>query len=195
MYHMKNDLRVTKSAEQLYVGLSRCMQQKKIEDITSWELQEASGVGRTTYFRLFDSKYDILQWKCDQHVYRLFSAYAKDCPADTGGFSAGGRFFRYFFDYWRDDSLIIEQAIDTGRVDIVYEACRKSGEKVFRQRKPSGEDEIGDAAWEQDYALCLQNGMLVSVLTTWVRRGKKERPEELRKFIGRMLAYAGYGAL
>ncbi|CEN21131.1 AcrR family transcriptional regulator [[Clostridium] sordellii] len=77
MYCIKNDMRSIKSAELIYLGLKKCLKEKPFEKITITDIQNASTVGRATFYRNFDSIEDVLYWKCSQKFSEVFESYEK----------------------------------------------------------------------------------------------------------------------
>ncbi|GEM_PF-5850719 len=65
MYHISKDKRAARSAALIYDGLLECMKKKPFDAVTISDLQKASGVARTTFYRAFDNLSDVLYWKCD----------------------------------------------------------------------------------------------------------------------------------
>ena len=66
MYHIKNDQRAIRSSQLLYEALANLMREKSFDTITVTDLVETAQVGRTTFYRNFDSIEDILHMRCDQ---------------------------------------------------------------------------------------------------------------------------------
>ena len=66
MYHIKDDKRTRLSARLIYEGFVVMQKSTPYELITISALTEASGVGRSTFYRLFDDKDDILLYRAMQ---------------------------------------------------------------------------------------------------------------------------------
>ncbi|MDR3262774.1 MAG: TetR/AcrR family transcriptional regulator [Clostridiales bacterium] len=60
MYRIGNDKRTRVSARLICDGLNNLMQKKPYSALTVTEIAEASGVGRATFYRLFDDKSDVI---------------------------------------------------------------------------------------------------------------------------------------
>lgn len=54
MYHIKNDKRARASTELICAGLLACMKEKPFARITITDVQRASTVSRSTFYRNFD---------------------------------------------------------------------------------------------------------------------------------------------
>ena len=61
----------------LYEGLARLMREGDFAGITVTDLVESAKVGRTTFYRNFDSIEDILRLRCDQVIDGMV-AYLQD---------------------------------------------------------------------------------------------------------------------
>lgn len=60
MYHIKNDKRAQASTELICAGLLACMKEKPFARITITDVQRASTVSRSTFYRNFDCLEDVL---------------------------------------------------------------------------------------------------------------------------------------
>lgn len=68
MYHIKDDKRSLQSAECICEALNILLGQKKLSDISITEIQKTAGVGRTTFYRLFDNVSDVLTYQAEKIV-------------------------------------------------------------------------------------------------------------------------------
>ena len=65
MYHIKNDKRAQASTELICAELLACMKEKPFARITITDVQHASTVSRSTFYRNFDCLEDVLALLCD----------------------------------------------------------------------------------------------------------------------------------
>lgn len=82
MYHIRNDKRAIQSSELIYNGLLECIRKKPFDQITISDLQKASGVARSTFYRAFDNISDVLFWKCDTCFNEVLCNFD---PSESGG--------------------------------------------------------------------------------------------------------------
>ena len=75
MYHIKNDKRARASTELICAGLLACMKEKPFARITITDVQRASTVSRSTFYRNFDCLEDVLALLCDRGFQAVFSEY------------------------------------------------------------------------------------------------------------------------
>ena len=75
MYHIKNDKRAQASSELICAGLLACMKEKPFARITITDVQHASTVSRSTFYRNFDCLEDVLALLCDRGFQAVFTEY------------------------------------------------------------------------------------------------------------------------
>ena len=167
MYHISKDKRALQSSELIYNGLLECIKKKPFDQISVSDLQKASGVARSTFYRAFDNISDVLYWKCDTCFYEVLGSYH---PKLFQG---------------EIDSDILELLIQINRQDIIY-ACHMKNAEILQQR-------FGEAPGlhiqHGDYFIAIRTGFTISVLTVWLKGGRKETAEELVKIIEEQLSF------
>ena len=173
MYHIKNDLRAMRSAEAIYEALVTLMKEERFADISVTDLVEQAQIGRATFYRSFDAQEDVLRWRCDQMLDELIpymTDFARSQPG-AGGNSLLKPILRYFY----LDSTIIELLIEAERIDIL--------EVAFEERfKGMLSKAIALLDVPEDYIsywLAFRSAAAVSILIQWVKRGKRQAPDDL----------------
>ena len=178
MYHISKDKRSMQSAELIFNGLVECIKNKPFELITITDLQKTSHVARTTFYRSFDNLSDILFWKCDSCFSEVLGSY------DPSIFKGELELVHHYFSYWFTHSEILELLIKINRQDIIY-SCHMKNADLLQQRfgKIPGVD--------PNYFMAIRTGFTISVLTAWLKGGRKETPDEVVKIIrGQLLLLA-----
>ena len=173
MYHISDDKRARQSADLIWNGLVDCMNQKEFAEITVTDLQKASGVARTTFYRSFDNISDVLYWKCDT----CFQSALEGCTPTM--FLNEIDLARHYFKYWMEHSEILEWLIKINRQDIIYACHMKNADQL--QRKFGSPQGFG--IQHGDYFMAIRTGFTISILTVWVKNGRKETPEEIAEII------------
>ncbi len=173
MYHISDDKRSRQSADRIWRGLVDCMKLKEFSDITVSDLQRASGVARTTIYRAFDNLSDILYWKCDTS----FRKAMEGCTPSM--FFNEVDFAKHYFKYWMDHSEILEWLIKINRQDIIYACHMKNTDELHQKYGRLEEFGINHG----DYFMAIRTGFTISILTVWVKNGRKETPEEIAELI------------
>ena len=173
MYHIRNDRRTLRSARSVYDGLMACLARKPFDQITISDVQRESGVARTTFYRSFDNLSDVLAWRCDECFREVLGSMGPQAFRDERGME------RRYFSYWMEHGDILELLARIDRYDIIYASHRRVGDEM-RDRYgsiPGVNPEYGD------YFMAVRTGFTLSILTTWVERGRKESIDELMRII------------
>lgn len=184
MYHISNDKRARQSAQLIWNGLLDCMKKKNFNEITITDLQKSSGVARTTFYRAFDNISDVLYWKCDTCFHEALS----NCTTAT--LLNEVDFAKYYFKYWIDHSEILEWLIKINRQDIIYACHIKNAEEL--QQKYGNPDGLGIK--HGDYFMSIRTGFTISILTVWLKNGRKESADELVEIIEEQLTILAKGS-
>lgn len=171
MYHIPDDKRTKQSAELLYNALKKCISQKSFERVTVTDLQKESGVARSTFYRLYDNISDILYHKCDDAFHQALSITV--LTEIHSEYDIAERYFAY----WIEHSDILQLLIEINRQDIIYNCHLKNAEIL---KKSYGELPGIDGTTEK-YFMPIRTALTVSVLTTWLKNGKKENAKEITK--------------
>ena len=164
MYHIKQDKRAQTSVELICEGLTSCLEQKRFEDISISDIQRASGVSRSTFYRNFDRIEDVLALMCDR-VFReaLGSEYENLSEA--------------VFTTWFRHAQMIETIVSIKRSDMLYDSLRRCAEPL-RKGFPSGDDD-----GLMDYLVSIISSAMMGIMVTWVERGRRESEQELKSMI------------
>lgn len=178
MHHVPTDKRAQRSAELIYDALRSCLEKKIFDRITVSDLQRASGVARTTFYRAFDDVSDVLAWKCEACFNEALSGFE---PID---FMNEAELAQRFFAYWVKHSEILELLKRIERPDIIFAAHMRSAEALqARFGKLPGVTEV-----QGKYFMAIRSGILMSVLGTWMQNGRKESPRELMEMVRLQIA-------
>lgn len=185
MHHVPADKRAQRSAELIYDALRACLEEKSFDRITVSDLQRASGVARTTFYRAFDDVSDVLSWKCEACFDEALSGFT---PLD---FMNESELAERFFAYWTEHSDILELLKRVDRPDIIFAAHMRSAEALqARFGKLPGVTET-----QGKYFMTIRSGILMSVLGTWMQSGRRESPKELMEMVRLQIAMLGENAL
>ena len=177
MYHISNDKRSKQSAELIYNGLLECIKKKPFDLITISDLQKASGVARTTFYRSFDNLSDVLYWKCDACFYEVLGKFKLQI------FKGEIELARHYFTYWMEHYDILELLIEINRQDIIY-ACHMKNADILQERFGKIP---GLIMKHGNYFMAIRTGFTISILTAWLKGGRKESPDEIVTIIQEQL--------
>ena len=173
MYHISRDKRSRQSAELIYKRLLECVAQKSFDLITISDLQKSSGVARTTFYRNFDNIADVPYWKCDTCFHEVLVENV------SGMFANEMELAKKYFIYWTKHSDILDLLIKINRQDIIYDCHMKNADLL---QKRFGARPYPPVA-HGDYFMAIRTGFTISVLTAWIKGGRKESPDELVEII------------
>lgn len=173
MYHIRNDKRTRRSAQAVYEGLMECLDHKPLSQVTVSDIQRASGVARTTFYRSFDNISDVLAWRCDESFREVLGSISPKAFRNERELS------RQYFSYWMENGDILELLVRNNRYDIIYASHKRVGDEM---RDRYG-DVPGVSRAHGDYFMAVRTGFTLSMLTTWVERGRSESVDELLQII------------
>ena len=168
MYHIPNDKRAYTSAEIIVKALEECLKRKSYDNTTISDICQPTTVSRPTFYRLFDNKDDVIAWKLDQFADRF---HYENSGLDTKSI------MKNFFSAWTAHSEVLDLIIQIHREDILYECHRKRSDLLHAFLKTE----------LTDYHISVLTQVMIGLLTTWARTGKKETAEELVSILGKVL--------
>lgn len=167
MYHIKNDKRAQASSELICAGLLACMKEKPFARITITDVQRASTVSRSTFFRNFDCLEDVLALLCDRGFQAVFTEYNALPPAQRGSLA------KAVFQYWFRNSAVLEALVQIHRTDILFDSLRRSS-GLIEALQPMADDPA-----RFDYFVAIITSAMIGVLTVWVEHGKTETEDQM----------------
>ncbi|MFC4598744.1 TetR/AcrR family transcriptional regulator [Cohnella hongkongensis] len=179
MYHINADPRSVQSKTMLYRALSQRMKEKNFQSITVKEVVHTAQIGRSTFYRNFDSLEDILQWKCDESFHALYGYIVQSIASQAVRTSDKFPFILPFFRYWHADSEIVELLIAANRIDIVFSAFEDTMKKLVLRLRPA----MTKLSPQFDYFLAFRSGAIIRILLQWIQNGKNLSPEDMHRFI------------
>lgn len=121
MYHISDDSRVRMSAELICNGLTEVLRKKKLMDVTVSETVKAAGVGRATFYRLFDNIDDVLIYQCDV-LFENTICYMEGTNTD---------YIENFMEQCMKHRQLICAIAQNNRIDLIY-AAHKRYEDLLR---------------------------------------------------------------
>jgi len=162
MYRINKDKRVVESAGRIIDGLRQCLEQKSFNDITVSDIARESHVSRATFYRLFDTPTDILEYSCNSFAENIVSEY------NSSNFNNQTDASRFILEHWMAHADVIEALIKCGRIGLLMRAM----EKHMREIAPK---EAGKFTPEEmDYVKAAIFSQMSALLMVWVQHGKKE---------------------
>lgn len=172
MYHIKEkkDKRIQKSVSALTEGLVQCLKTAKLSDISITDICKASNVSRATFYRLFDSPWDVLLYACD-----AMTAELVEKMMEPGRFHTKHDFLLFVLEYVMAHAVPIRAVYESGRPDIFGKSLQTFS-SIVAQYYLEG---YGDK--EVTYLRYIVSAMFVGGLYYWEERGEKDSAEDILK--------------
>lgn len=165
MYHIKHDKRAQNSVQLICDGLLRCLEEKPYEQVSISDVQRASTVSRSTFYRNFDCLDDVLALMCDRGFEEAFQQLDK------------AELREVVFKYWFRHSDFLEVLVKSHRTDMIFDSFRRSAADL-KQFKPLLKDPD-----TYDYFISMLSSSISGILVTWVEHGRRESEKELMQKI------------
>lgn len=174
MYHIKNDKRCLKSAARIAEAFRDMLAKKPLPEITVTDLQKASGIGRSTFYRLFDNTDDVLLYLAEEEFNGLMALYREMNWSD---------FTRHFI-----TSIMSEEQ---GLLNVAYAGKTHLISKALRN-KLTLEAEADRYKFDNisKYMIAMFVGGCISLVTAWNENGRKESVEELARLMQQAFNYS-----
>ncbi len=182
MYHIKDDQRSIESAERLYEGLAKLMQDQPFHSIKVKALVEASNVGRTTFYRHFDEIADVLRLRSDQVFEDMIQAII--AYVDEHGNEAQMMLLKPVLRHFYLHSEIIELLMQADRLDIAMASFHRAI-APYKARAQTYYPGVDEAYIE--YAATIRVGMVTNILVQWIETGKQQPPDDLADTLSAMI--------
>lgn len=174
MYHVPKDKRALRSAENLYQGLREVLKSKTFKEVTVSDLQKASGISRSTFYRLFDNPSDLLEWKLDSCLDEVFQAV----PAARRSLDL--EIIRQFFTYLISQQELLDLLDDIRHPSLIPRCISRFGDKLSNRF----DDCIEKDPLRSQYFQSMRLGMLMGIMRTWLDNGHKESVDEMMDIFG-----------
>lgn len=152
--------------------------QKKIEDISVKDICEVSGFSRTTFYRYFRDKNDLISFLFDELVTKeIFNKENKK-------------------DFYRQ-TLIPLEIIRENR-SFMKKLLSYQGQNSFREYYLSGIEDYfrefykdrynAEISWAEEYTITFNSHGIVSIVESWLERDCLESPKEITDIIVKSLS-------
>lgn len=175
MYHVKNDKRCMRSAQLITDALSALLEKKPFMDITVTDIQRSAGIGRSTFYRLFDTIDDVVTYYVDMKFGEMTSDFD---GKDMRGFTIA------CLESVIDAGEGLINILSSGRANLITDSLRSN----LRQAATAAGEE---AEKELQYRFAVFASACISVIGVWDENGRKESIEELADQMENYLNFKG----
>lgn len=175
MYHIKSDKRSLQSSQWFFEALEQLMLEKEYSQIKVVDLADKAKLGRTTFYRNFDTIDDVLSMKCDEKFLGLrnyFKEYYKSGIHPNKDF-----FLKPFLNYWyvNSNSSILELIIKANKLDII-KVSFVNMVNYYRNLVTNTDFVFSNYS---NYINEIRSSIAIGILTEWIRNDKDISPDEL----------------
>lgn len=177
MYQKKKDKRSIQSSKWIYEALKDLIHDKDYSKITITDIVNKANLGRTTFYRNFETIDDVLKMKCEDK-FNEFRIYCIDYY--TSNSFKDKTFLKPFLRYWYHNSEIIELLIKANREGIIKECITK---EVLFFIKASSINKNQVICSHLNYFIEMRVANSISILTEWIKNDKNIPPDDLADII------------
>jgi len=174
MYRVKNDKRTLRSIERITQSLTECLDKKDLADISVIDISSAAGVSRATFYRIFDSPFDVLDYLCESLAQELEES------AKHVNLSNEEEYTAYAIHFLIDHADNLKAIFRSEKMYLLEKAIRPRLEPMI---PPSV---INLTEQERDYFIYSIAAILKAVLFVWYQHGCRETANELTRIFIKM---------
>lgn len=184
----KQDLRVQKTHQALITSFSDLLQTKSFEQITVQDLCANANVRRSTFYRHFNDKYDLLNHVVGTLIDHFRKLYLPDINPDNPR-QFFEKLMRDVLTFIHDNKDIVRSVITInfyGEVyTIFYEQIYKAVQKQIEFDRQSGQFYVDVTIYGE-----FLTGGILSVITNWIQHGQQQSIDKVTKEIVNMICGA-----
>lgn len=185
MYHISSDRREQKSADALVEAALRVIGSEEPPKLTVSLLSGEAGCSRSTFYRLFDTPDDVLQYGADNVFLEMIKGYVDlierseklglSVPAPT----------QWYAEAFRKNADTIADLYRIGKSDVLLNAhknaLRKYATVLYPDLEPGSDAFI--------FFIDMRTSVLMGAVTAWVETGRKMSVADIERLAARHLKY------
>ena len=161
----------TMTRECIFSALLILMEKKPYEEITITDITKKAGVSRMSYYRLYESKDDILEQRF-REIYKEGMERMQEAQiADKY------QFVTQLFRIAEKNHVLIEALLHAHLHDLVQknliQYCTYLAEYIFH---------LDMESQKTDYWIYMVSGKFSMLIARWIEKGRQEPPEEMADF-------------
>ena len=160
MYHIKPDKRSRDSAAEIVRGLEVCLGSMPLNAVTISDIHRATGISRSTIYRLFDTPEDILLYRFDQ----LAESSEERILSDPQ------RLLENMISVGMEQHEFLKMVIDNGRLDLIFRYTESNFRKMDAKYGIFPESLLRE---ERDHIMSQLAMNLAGSIISWSRSGKR----------------------
>lgn len=167
MYRIGKDKRKKQSAELIYRGFEGLMQTHDYIDISVSHIINASGIGRATFYRLFDDKSDVVLYQMELVFTELIQRMGPHTDAKV--------VIKSLFDIWLAHKVLFSSLIKSG----LYEEFQTRLVLIVEEKLKFIKINVGldDRRWQ--YFINIRAAMLFTALRVAITQFHKDNSQDI----------------
>lgn len=178
MYHIKSDRRSRNTAAQIARGFQECLKTTPLSAITVSDIHRATGISRATFYRLFDTPEDVLCYLCEQSPEGIEQCFQRNPP------NSPEQVFPRIIAMGMESHDLLKALVDNRRYDLIWEYTERQF-RLFDQHFSILPQDMDENQYE--YMISALSMTIVATMSTWVRRGRVDSPEQIAAYTGNYL--------
>lgn len=185
MYHVKQDKREQKSADQLVAAAERIILNRQPQKLTVTLICKESGVARSTFYRLFDTPDDLLQFGADRILDSVVKGYVDLIERAEAHNLAVPSPVRWYAESFLKHKDLVAGMLRNGNGSILMNAHKKAlftYADVLFPDLTVGTDEF-------TFFVEMRSATLLGALSAWVATGQKATIEDIERYAGRQMKF------
>ena len=166
-----------RSQKMISTALISLMKQKTFEQITITEIMEVSELARQTFYQVFDSKDEVLEYYLDA----LLIGYLNRCKVEIVNNLCDAA--KLFFQFFKENESFVELLVKNQKDYILQKKCDEYlQDEHFLKFTQSG---INNSS-EKIFASAFITSGIVGILISWIQNDKNISTDELAQLVCRI---------
>jgi AcrR family transcriptional regulator len=173
MYRIGNEKRKIQSAKLICQALEQLMLNKKYDEITVIQIVEKAGVGRATFYRLFDDKSDVVLYQMES----VFNEILDKSAANGDNVKSADELSIALFDLWLSHKNLFLSLIKAN----LYESFQNQLSSIIEQRLSFLKDAIKLDNRNWKYFIHIRSSMLFAALRVAITQYGNDKSSDIIK--------------
>ncbi len=177
------DRRQKKTRDAIFGAFARLLEKKAYHRITVQEIIDEANVGRATFYAHFETRELLLKALCDDlfgHIIDTAMEIPRGHAHDTCKMADDSVFLHLLRHLRENDGNIL--ALLSSENNEIFLRYFKINLKRLISTRLSVRERVGDAVLPLDFAINHITSSFVETVIWWLRRERKETPEELAAY-------------